>query len=228
MLKKAVLLITVLMIFLSACQAKPAPPTEATEIGPATEAASPVPPTIAPTPTSAAKATEVVSPSPYPPISSGSVAYPAPYPGLQAEAGYPGPYPDPYPGDPANSVATYQPYVFKTSTPGSATIHGVLLVTDPMLSRPQENDAIYLVPLVGQDVMSIPSFEVGKVPQAEVDEITGEFSFTNIKPGRYAVVVLTVGDAQLPARYYEKEGFVILNVKDTDLGQTIELEYIYI
>lgn len=227
--KIALLLLLILLFPLSACQAPPTPEAvSTTSVVQQTEIASPIPETAYPT--SAAKESEVPYPAPYPASTSGSaapqteVAYPVPYPGYSPNAAYPGPYP----GSPEYGVAQLEPYVFKTSSPGTATLHGILLVTDPMLSRPQDEDAIYLVPLVGEDVMTIPPFKVGEVPQAEVNEVTGEFTFTDIQPGRYAVVVLTVGDAQIPARFYEKNSFAIINIEDSDLGQTIELEYIFI
>jgi hypothetical protein len=229
--KLALLLIFILLLTLSACQASPTPQTVSTlSVVQETQVASPIPATDEPA--SAAQPTEGAYPAPYPEASLSApelpaeTAYPVPYPGgfAQSEGSYPGAYP----GSTTNSAGQAQPYLFKTSVPGSATVHGVLLVTDPMQSRPQDDDAIFLVPLVGEDVMSIPPFKVGEVPQAEVDEVTGEFTFTNIKPGRYAVVVLTVGEAQIPARFYDKDGFAILNVEDSHLDQTIELEYIFI
>lgn len=219
MTQKALLIILVsVFIFsfpLSACQPGPvASPT--LQIDPTivvvqeTKVPSPIPQTVAPTPTTALQ-TEAAYPAPQP----------YPYPGVMMPLDV-GAYPNPYP------AVSVEPYVFRTSEPGTATLHGVMLVTDPMQSRPKEDDSIFLVPLAGEDVMTIPAFEVGKVPQAEVNEVTGEFAFTNIAPGRYAVVVLTAGDAQIPARFFEQGSFAIVTVKDTDLGQTIELDYLYI
>jgi len=41
------------------------------------------------------------------------------------------------------------PYVFKTSEPNTATLHGVLLVMDPMLALPDSKDGLFLVPITG-------------------------------------------------------------------------------
>jgi hypothetical protein len=78
----------------------------------------------------------------------------------------------------------------------------------------------------GEGLATIPPFEVGDVPQAEVDERTGEFYFTNIDPGRYVIVVLTKGGTQLPARFYEQGNIAIIILQDTEKGTTIELEYL--
>lgn len=212
--------VLILPFSLAACQSAPvATPTlqiEPTVVAQETVAPSPIPETAVPTSIAPTQAeTAYPAPQPYP------LYTPYIYPGVMVPlSGYP--YPD---LDPAASM---EPYAFKTSEPGTVTLHGVLLVTDPMQSRPKEDDSLFLVPLAGEDVMTIPTFEVGKVPQAEVHELTGEFYFTNITPGRYAVVVLTAGDAQIPARFFEQGSFAIIRIEDSDLGQTIELDYLFI
>ena len=118
------------------------------------------------------------------------------------------------------------PYVFKTSEPGTTTLHGLLLVTNPNVMLPDPNDALFLVPLAGEGVMSIPPFEVGTVPQAEVDERTGEYTFTNIQPGQYALVVLVVGGTQVPATFYKDGSLAIVKIEEKDRDQTIELDEI--
>lgn len=120
---------------------------------------------------------------------------------------------------------TLAPYVFKTSEPAKASLHGYLLVTDPLFNAPDPDDAIYFVPLVGEEVASIPSFNEGEVPRAEVDERTGEFMFTNIEPGQYAVVVTSAG-TRIPARILESENLAIIRVNEEDRGQLIELGYL--
>jgi hypothetical protein len=118
-------------------------------------------------------------------------------------------------------------YVFKTSEPGKITIKGYLLVLEPMVTLPDPNDAIFMVPLPSSDqggASSIPSFTVGEVPQAEVDERTGDFVFANLEPGQYAIVVLTTGGAQIPARFNENGNLAIIKLKDTDRDHTIELD----
>jgi len=92
---------------------------------------------------------------------------------------------------------------------------------------PDPNDGIFLVPLRDGQVTMIPAFTVGEVPQADVDEVTGEFVFTNIESGLYAVVVMTVWNAQIPART-EEGNLVILRIEETDRNQTIQLGYIRI
>jgi hypothetical protein len=126
------------------------------------------------------------------------------------------------------AASTLEPYKFKTSEPGNATLHGILLTTDPHFMVPDPNDAIFLVPLTsqGDGPMTIPLFEVGDVPQAEVNEITGEFYFTNIQPGQYAIVVLAKSGGQIPARWYKDDAFAIITIEDEDLGKVIELEYL--
>lgn len=127
-------------------------------------------------------------------------------------------------GQPGNS-SQKSSYVFKTSEPKTATLHGVLLVTDPILALPDANDGLFLVPLSNNEgIVTIPPFTVGEVPQADVDEITGEFNFTNIKPGRYVIVVLTSSGTQIPAKFSGEGGFAIIEVKDSDLDKTMELD----
>ena len=117
---------------------------------------------------------------------------------------------------------TPKPYPFDTSEPGTATIHGMLLVLDPMSMVPAPDDAIYLVPLKDAE-MSIPQFVMGEVPQAEVDETIGEFMFTNIQAGSYAVVVVTKGGAQIPSRFYQTGNYAIFTVNPDQMDTVIEL-----
>jgi hypothetical protein len=83
-------------------------------------------------------------------------------------------------GQPSSPSLNSQ-YVFKTSEPNTATLHGELLIMDPMLAIPDSKDGLFLVPLTGNEgIVTIPPFTVGEVPQADVNEITGEFVFVNI------------------------------------------------
>lgn len=126
------------------------------------------------------------------------------------------------------SYPTFEPYPFKTSRPNTATIHGILLIYNPHITRPVE-DGLFLVPFAEDasgGAMGLPQFTVGEVPQAEIDERTGEFYFTNILPGRYMVMVLTTGKAQVPVLNFNDDSFVVIIVDETDMGQTIELNYI--
>lgn len=120
---------------------------------------------------------------------------------------------------------TIQPYIFRTSQPGTATLHGDLVVLDPV-TIPAHDDAIYLVP-IDQDspgVLAIPQFTKGEVPQADVDERSGEFMFTDIKAGRYVVVVVTMGGAQIPARTMDgSRNLVIVKVDETFLDKITEI-----
>jgi len=139
------------------------------------------------------------------------------------------PYADPY----LDTQTSYQPptlvpYVFRTSNAGTVTIHGTLFVLDPVLASPDPNDAIFLVPLPeGEGVTMMPSFQIGEVPQADVDERTGEFVFTDIEPGQYVVMVYTTANAKLPARN-EAGGFVIIKIEEENRDQTVEVEYLQI
>jgi len=125
------------------------------------------------------------------------------------------------------TTTTLEPYIFKVSDPGMITIHGLLLVLDPTVMLPDPNDAIFLVPISGDEgVTTIPNFRVGEVPQADVDERTGEFVFVNIQPGKYAIVVLTKANAQIPARFYESGNLTIFSIDESHRDKTFELEYL--
>ncbi len=144
----------------------------------------------------------------YPPASD-SNAYPYPPPSTEVE------------------VKPMEPFAFKPSDPGKITLHGVLIVFDLFMMAPDPNDGIFLVPIPsGNTVSTIPLFTIGEVPQAEVDERTGEFYFTNIEPGRYAVVVLTNADAQVPARNSDDSSLAIFTVEESDRDAKIELGHV--
>lgn len=119
-------------------------------------------------------------------------------------------------------------YDFAKSDQGTATLHGILFVTDINLAQPDPNDAVFLVPLIDDSVTTIPPITVGEVPQAEVDERTGEFVFTNIEPGFYVVVVLLKTGVQLPSFTMEEGKLATVKVTEADLDQTIELNYLRI
>ena len=126
---------------------------------------------------------------------------------------------------PMSLPTTMEPYIFRTSQPGTATLHGNLVVLDPTM-LPAQNDAIYLVP-IDQDnpgVLTIPQFTEGEVPQADVDEHTGEFMFTDIQTGRYIVMVVTMGGAQIPVHTMdESHNLVVIKVDETFLDQITEI-----
>jgi len=127
--------------------------------------------------------------------------------------------------DQLSHAQTPESYMFKTAQPGTTSVHGLLIVTNPIGILPDPNDAIFLVPLDsgGEDPATIPSFVLGEVPQAEVDESNGEFIFTDIKPGLYAVMILALGGSQIPARTYKGRNLVIVKVEESDRGNIIEL-----
>lgn len=141
-----------------------------------------------------------------------------------------------YPGSPTENITqgepypiypTFEPYPFKTSEPNSVTVHGILLIYNPELARPVD-DGLFLVPLEnsGSTVNQIPNIVVGSTPQAEIDERTGEFTFVNIKPGLYALMVLTTGTGQVPVYKLNEEAYIILDIKESDLNKIIELSYV--
>jgi len=116
-------------------------------------------------------------------------------------------------------------YVFSTSQDGFITLHGMLVVRDPLTILPGPDDAIFLVPMdsEGEGVTGIPQFTVGEVPQADVDERTGEFVFIDVSPGKYAVVVLTKGESQIPTRNMDDGTYSIFTFTVEQQDQTIEL-----
>lgn len=120
---------------------------------------------------------------------------------------------------------TMEAFVFATSDDGFITLHGLLVVRDPLTILPGPDDAIYLVPMDSEDegVTGIPQFIEGEVPQAEVDERTGEFVFVNIEPGKYAVVVLTKGGSQIPTRSMDDGTYSIFTFTIEQQDQNVEL-----
>jgi len=127
---------------------------------------------------------------------------------------------DSFPSNP-----TMEPYEFAESDTGYITLHGLIVVRDPLSMLPAPDDAVYLVPVgaEGQGVSGIPQFTVGEVPQADVDERTGEFVFVNIEPGKYAIVVVTKGGAQIPTRSMEDGSYSIITFTAAEIDQFVEL-----
>lgn len=149
-----------------------------------------------------------------------SEAYPSsPSQGDSVTPAYVEPYPFAYP--------TFEPHPFKTSEPGTVTVHGTLMIYYPEFSRPID-DGLFLVPLQdgGSTTEGITEIIIGETPQAEIDERTGEFYFTNIKPGLYALQVLTTGTAQVPVYNLNDDTNVILEIKNEDIDTFIELGYV--
>ena len=122
---------------------------------------------------------------------------------------------------PSNKSTPIPTFQFATSQPNFATIHGKIEVLNPTTAAPKP-DGIYLVP-VHADGMTIPQVIPGEMPQAEVNEVTGEFVFTNVKPGAYALTVITIIDVQLSVRSAENNHPVILTIGESHIDQTVEL-----
>lgn len=113
-------------------------------------------------------------------------------------------------------------YAFRQSKSGTVTVHGELLAMNPD-DLPAHDDAIFLAPISGEEqVSTIPPIVVGGTLQADVHEATGEFVFTDVEPGLYAVVVLTISNAQIPARM-SNGSFAILKIEESDRDHTIDL-----
>jgi hypothetical protein len=122
------------------------------------------------------------------------------------------------------TAPTQDTYTFKTSDPGAITVHGDLIVLNPTAMVPASDDSIFLVPLPADEPIStIPQFEVGKVPQADVNETNGEFVFTNLQPGQYAVVVVTSGGAQIPVRNMGSSSYVIFTLDSSQADSTVDI-----
>jgi hypothetical protein len=112
------------------------------------------------------------------------------------------------------------------SNNGFATLHGRLLVTDPLNAMPAEDNAIYLVPLPSdQMVISVPAIPVDNPIQARVDNSTGDFVFSKIKPGKYVVIILTIFNGQMPAKM-DNGSLAVIDVQESDLNTTVELNFL--
>ena len=118
---------------------------------------------------------------------------------------------------------TLEPFTFPTSNPNLATISGRLIVLN-LSMLPANDDAIFLVPLNPIDEIStIPIFEPEEVPQAIVDERTGDFVFNNIQVGKYVLVVLTQSGAQIPASFPDNGSYVIFDIHENNLDEIYNL-----
>jgi hypothetical protein len=117
-----------------------------------------------------------------------------------------------------------EPYVFRTSQPGAISVHGMLYVISPMSILPAPDDALYLVPIpTDQPITGIPNFDPDTVPQAEVDERTGEFMFTDIQSGQYTIVAITTGGAQIPVRFMDTATYAIITLEDSQIDTIVEV-----
>jgi hypothetical protein len=107
----------------------------------------------------------------------------------------------------------------------SATLQGQLFVRDPDNAMPAADNAIYLVPLTSDEmVLTVPTIDFDTAIQAKVENATGKFTFSKVVPGKYLMMVVTIYDTQIPA-YTEDGSLAVIEVKDTDLGKTIDLKY---
>ena len=115
-------------------------------------------------------------------------------------------------------------YPFPTSKPGYATVHGQIVLTNPLTVAPEHN-GVYLVPLDQgtTDQSTIPVVVPGKSLQANVDETSGEFIILNVQPGHYQIVIRTEGGVQMPAHIYQNAEPATVLVNESDLNQTIEV-----
>ncbi len=128
----------------------------------------------------------------------------------------------------AKPVAAEGKRTFRQSNPGKATIHGILFLTNFMMVSPKK-EGVYLVRLdQARNIVTVPEFKAEDAIQAEVDETIGEFSFSNVDPGLYAVVIIATTGQQVPARKWKKSDYVLVNVTAADLNTTIELDTIQV
>jgi hypothetical protein len=118
----------------------------------------------------------------------------------------------------------FSPYAFATSEAGFSSLHGWLVVLDPLIALPEE-DGIVLVPIDGLNEADsmIPEFDVDEVKRAEVDERNGEFLFSNLQPGRYIIMILTLNGSRVPVHVLGGSELAIVHIEENQIDQTIEL-----
>jgi hypothetical protein len=111
------------------------------------------------------------------------------------------------------------------STQTRAAVRGVLFLTNPETTLPQEQ-GIYLVPIDADEsggAMVFPALDPETALQAEVDEGTGEFFFDDLEVGLYALVALTRRGTQLSIRKLETGEAQIVMIEESDADQVIDL-----
>jgi hypothetical protein len=206
---------------IAGCQRFPAVPPTAAEV---VEIQITIGPQLTPSPEASSGQAVTPDAAAYPSLGG----YPAPTVALS-----PGAYPsiatvDPYFAPGGEGYPTFEPFPFKTSQPDLATVRGSIIVPDPLVLSPSPEDGVYLVPLAGEEQgpFTIPGIVKGETPQAEVDERTGDFVFTNIQPGRYAVVIVTVGGTEVPAVYFDSSNIVVVTITPSDMGKIIDLGHL--
>jgi hypothetical protein len=105
-----------------------------------------------------------------------------------------------------------------------ATIYGRLMLLDPTVLSPQE-DGLYLVPIdsESEQMMVVPVIVEGEAIQAQIDETTGDFVFTDVEAGHYVLMaMLDTGQERVVHRLGTNE-HVLPVVTEEDLGGAIDL-----
>lgn len=114
--------------------------------------------------------------------------------------------------------------VVPTPMADAATIYGQLMLLDPTVIAPQE-DGLYLVPVDADSdqMMVVPMVVEGEALQAQVDETTGNFVFTNVDVGHYILVaIIETGQERTVHRLGTNEAILPV-VDEEDLGKAIDL-----
>jgi hypothetical protein len=97
---------------------------------------------------------------------------------------------------------------------------------NPAQVAPQE-DGLYLVPIntdvEGGVALVVPAVNPETALQASVDEVTGQFYFSDVSAGVYALVAVTDTDQQLSIRRLDTGEAVIVTLTGEDLGKVIDL-----
>ncbi len=129
-------------------------------------------------------------------------------------------------GEIVNPTATYY---FATSSPGYARIEGMLVVQDPLILLPKP-DGVHLLP-VGENIQSLG--DIAKLPldgayQADVDERDGRFVFPDVKVGRYAIVVNTINNLNIPAHFTTSGELAFIEVTNPDVDKVVSIGLIRI
>lgn len=118
-------------------------------------------------------------------------------------------------------------YVFPTSRPGFGTLHGQLVLVNPVNVAP-EHDGIYLVPIEQSvtDESTVNAVVLDSVPRAFVDETSGEFVVPNVPPGHYLVMVVAQSNTRLLARQMDSSQLAIAIVNESDVNKKVEMGFV--
>lgn len=115
-------------------------------------------------------------------------------------------------------------YTFAASSPGFTRIEGMLVVTDPLVVLPKP-DGVYLL-LVGDEIQTegdITKLLLVDAYQADVDERDGRFVFPNVDAGRYAIVVETTGNLNIPTHISGSGELVFIEIGMSDIDKVIDI-----